>query len=677
MTHSSFGALGLLMLALAGPVDAQDKRPVQTEDMFDMRSVGAPVVSPDGVWIAYTVSRTSLEDERSYTRIYMSPAEGGEAIGLTVEGKSAVSPGWSPDGRYFTFTASRDEGENQVWALDRRGGEGFPLTDVEQGMSGYRWSPDGTRLLLTIRDAEEKDEDKKENAPREPWVIDRLQFKRDNMGYLTGNRRTHLYVFELGSRELRQLTTGDWDESLGVWSPDGTRIAFASNRTDEPDANENSDIWIVPSDLEEPTASPRRVTTNEGSDRSPAWSADGRSLAYTTGIRPDLIWYATTHLAVISIDGGEPYLLTTDLDRNVSQPRFSDDGDWIWFRLEDSGENHVARIRPNGEDLERPISGPLSAGAFDWAGGTFAVSVSYLDYPGEIYRMTGAERGSGDLSRVTGHNDDFLSKVLVAETRNIQFHSADGTEVEGFVTFPPDFVEGQRYPTLLRIHGGPVSQFNHGFQFESQLFAANGYVVVRTNPRGSSGYGQDFSAALWADWGNPDFQDVMAGVDYAIEQGWSDPDRLGVGGWSYGGILTNYVITQTNRFQGAITGASEVLYIANYGHDHYQRQWEAELGLPWEGDNRENWERISPFNRVEHIETPTLIMGGEQDWNVPILNSEQLYQALRRRGIETQLVVYPDQGHGIRVPTYQVDRYERYLDWYNDHVRGVSRPISE
>jgi dipeptidyl aminopeptidase/acylaminoacyl peptidase len=484
-------------------------------------------------------------------------------------------------------------------------------------------------------------------------------------------------VFELGSRELHQLTTGDWDESLGVWSPDGTLIAFSSNRTDEPDGNENSDIWIVASDLEEPTANPRRVTTNEGSDRSPAWSPDGSSLAYTSGIRPDLIWYATTHLAIISVDGGEPDLLTTDIDRNVSQPRFSDDGDWIWFRLEDSAENHLARIRPSGEDLERPISGPISAGAFDWAGETFAVSVSYLDHPGEIYRVTGAERGSGDLSRVTGHNDDFLSKVLISETRNIQFHSADGTEVEGFVTFPPDFVEGRRYPTLLRIHGGPVSQYNHGFQFESQLFAANGYVVVRTNPRGSSGYGQDFSAALWADWGNPDFQDVMAGVDYAIEQGWSDPDRLGVGGWSYGGILTNYVITQTNRFQGAITGASEVLYIANYGHDHYQRQWEAELGLPWEGDNRENWERISPFNRVEHIETPTLIMGGEQDWNVPILNSEQLYQALRRRGIETQLVVYPDQGHGIRVPTYQVDRYERYLSWYNDHVRGANRPISE
>ena len=456
MRHSSFGVLGFLVLALAGPVNAQDKRPIQTEDMFDMRSVGAPVVSPDGAWIAYTVGRTSLEDERSYTRIYMSPVEGGDAVGLTVEGKSAGSPGWSPDGRYFTFTASRDEGENQVWALDRRGGEGFALTDIEQGISGYRWSPDGTRLLLTIRDAEEKDEDKKENAPPDPWVIDRLQFKRDNVGYLTGDRRTHLYVFELESGELRQLTTGDRDESLGVWSPDGTLIAFASNRTDEPDGNENSDIWIVGSDLEEPTDNPRRVTTNEGSDRSPAWSPDGRWLAYTSGIRPDLIWYATTHLAIISVDGGEPHLLTTDLDRNVSQPRFSDDGDWIWFRLEDSAENHLARIRPSGEDLERPISGPISAGAFDWAGGTFAVSASYLDHPGEIYRVTGAERGLGDLSRVTGHNDDFLSKVLISETRNIQFHSADGTEVEGFVTFPPDFVEGQRYPT--RCYESTVDQ---------------------------------------------------------------------------------------------------------------------------------------------------------------------------------------------------------------------------
>jgi dipeptidyl aminopeptidase/acylaminoacyl peptidase len=189
-----------------------------------------------------------------------------------------------------------------------------------------------------------------------------------------------------------------------------------------------------------------------------------------------------------------------------------------------------------------------------------------------------------------------------------------------------------------------------------------------TNPRGSSGYGQDFSRVIWADWGNKDYEDVIAGVDYAVEQGYADPDRLGVGGWSYGGILTNHVITKTDRFKAAITGASEVLYVANYGHDHYQLQWEKELGLPWE--SREAWERISPFNKVENIVTPTLVMGGEDDWNVPIQNSEQLYQALKRLGRETQLVVYPGQSHGLRVPSYQKDRLERYLAWYDKYVKG-------
>ncbi len=656
---------------------AQERRNITVDDLFELENVGAPVVDPTGEWVAYTVSRTSLEDESSHTRIHMAPVAGGDPVPLTRDNQSAGSPAWSPDGRYLTFTAARDGNATQVWALDRRGGEAFPLTDVEQGVGGYRWSPDGTRLLLAIRDPEEEDEDAKPNAPRDPWVIDRIQFKRDGAGYLTGSRMTHLYVYKIDARELRQLTTGRWNESLGVWSPDGTRIAFVSNRTEEPDLNANTDIWVVPADLEEPTDAPTRITTNPGSDGSPAWSPDGRWIAHTTGIRPGLIWYATTHLAVVSADGGEPRLLTTELDRNVRAPRFSPDGEWIWFGLEDSSENHIARIRPDGSGLERPVSGPLSVSGFDWNGGAFAARVNQLDRPGEIFAVEDHEDGEAELRRITGHNDDFLATRNIAETRNFQFPSENGIEIEGFVTFPPDYEEGRRYPTILRIHGGPVSQYNHSFQFESQLFAAHGYVVVRTNPRGSSGYGQDFSAALWADWGNPDFKDVMAGIDHAIEQGWTDPDRLGVGGWSYGGILTNYVITQTDRFEGAITGASEVLYIANYGHDHYQRQWEAELGLPWEGDNRENWERISPFNKVGEVVTPTLVMGGEDDWNVPILNSEQLYQALRRRGVPTQLVVYPGQSHGIRVPSYQKDRYERYLSWYDRWVMNANRPVSQ
>ena len=460
----------------------------------------------------------------------MAPVAGGDPVPLTRDKQSAGSPAWSPDGRYLTFTAARDGDATQVWALDRRGGEAFPLTDVEQGVSGYRWSPDGTRLLLTIRDAEEEDEDAKPNAPQDPWVIDRIQFKRDGAGYLTGSRMTHLYVYKIDARELRQLTTGRWNESLGVWSPDGTRVAFVSNRTEDPDLNANNDIWVVSADLEEPTESPRQLTTNPGSDGSPQWSPDGRWIAYTTGIRPDLIWYATTHLAVVSADGGDPRLLTTELDRNVRSPRFSPDGEWIWFGLEDSSENHIARIRPDGSELERPVSGGLSASGFDWNGDTFAARVNYLDRPGEIYAVEDHADGEAALRRITGHNDDFLAAFNIAETRNIQFPSEGGIEVEGFVTLPPDHEDGRAYPTILRIHGGPVSQYSHSFQFESQLFAAHGYVVVRTNPRGSSGLRTGLLGGAVGGLGQPRLQGRDGGHRLRHRTGLDRPRPPGRGG---------------------------------------------------------------------------------------------------------------------------------------------------
>jgi Tol biopolymer transport system component len=335
------------LLVTPSPLLGQEPRHLTVDDLFQVQRVGSPKVSPDGGWIAYTVSTTSLEKESSTTRVWMVPTADGDPLPMTVEGKSAGSPQWSPDGRYLTFTASRDGGKSQVWALDRRGGEAFALTDVKQGVSGYVWSPDGTRLLLTIRDAEEEDPEKKENAPQDPWVVDRLQFKRDGVGYLTGDRHTHLYVFDLATKGLRQLTTGRWDEGQPAWSPDGTRIAFVSNRTEDPDTNSDSNIWIVDADLSEPTDSPRRVTTNPGSDSSPAWSPDGAWIAHVTTTDLAAMWYATSHLAVIPAEGGDVRVLTASIDRNPSSPRFSDDGEWIWFGLEDSAENHIARIRPD------------------------------------------------------------------------------------------------------------------------------------------------------------------------------------------------------------------------------------------------------------------------------------------------------------------------------------------
>jgi Tol biopolymer transport system component len=359
---------------------AQERRPLEVDDLFKVKRVGSPQVSPDGAWIAHTVSTTSLEDEKSYTRIWMTPSEGGDPVPLTADKKPAASPDWSPDGRFFSFLAARDSGKTQVWVMDRRGGEAFPLTEVEQGVGSYVWSPDGSRLLLSIRDPEEKDDeekegDERESAPRDPWVIDRLQFKRDGTGYLTGNRHTHLFVFDVETKEFRQLTKGRWDEGQATWSPDGTKVAFVSNRTEEPDANSNSDIWIVDADLAEPTDAPRQLTTNPGSDASPAWSPDGRSIAYVTTTDIDAIWYATGHLAVIEADGGDARVLTAELDRNPSSPRYSDDGQWIWFGLEDSaaslgpwirlGRGHV---RSGREHAGHAVGDPRSRERGRWRG---------------------------------------------------------------------------------------------------------------------------------------------------------------------------------------------------------------------------------------------------------------------------------------------------------------------
>jgi dipeptidyl aminopeptidase/acylaminoacyl peptidase len=543
------------------------------------------------------------------------------------------------------------------------------VTDTPQAVAAFEWSPDSTRLLLLLRDptaaeraAHEQGDDYEEDTPP-PWVIDRQQFKLDNEGYLD-RRRRHVYVLDLDSGALTQLTHGDYDAEEPAWSPDGTRIAFTSNRSADPDGNYNTDIWVVSADSRAAPQDPARVTTGEGPDTSPAWSPDGRLIAHTSVTDPAAMLYATAHLAVSSATGGETRVLTEALDRMVFQPRFAADGRQVWFLLEDSGEQNLARIRPGGGKIERVVAGRDVVYDYHVGGrGQVAALVSRPQLPPEVFLLDGSK-----LAQRSFVNRDVLEAVTLGDVVDVAFTSADGTPIEGFVIKPAGFVEGRRYPAILDIHGGPQSQYDFSFSFEAQLYAANGYLVIHPNPRGSTGYGQSFCRAIWQDWGGPDFEDVMAAVDDAVARGWADPDRLAVMGWSYGGILTNHVITKTDRFKAAITGASEVLYVVNYGHDQYQRWWEQELGLPWQPEARAIYERMSPFNRVEAIVTPTLVMGGEADWNVPIINSEQLYLALRRLGVETELVVYPDEYHGIETPTHIKDLYQRHLDWFGKHL---------
>ena len=655
-------------------------RNITIDDYFQIRDVAQPELSPDGQWVAYSVRTRMLKEDKNEQRLWMVSTKGGDAIPLTAEGVSSSHPRWSSDGKYLVFLSARNGGKNQVWLLDRRGGEAQKLTDAAQGVNDFEWSPDSTRLVLILQDpkpedleaAKEKDKDKpaapaKPKTPP-PFVIDRLQFKEDTVGYLD-RRRTHLYVFDIASKKTTQITSGDFDDTEPAWSPDGKSLAFTSNRsTPDPDRSYNTDIWVVTADNSDKGARLTQITTNPGPDRSPAWSPDGKWIAYVTETDLKAMIYATHHLAIAPSAGGEAKVLTLAFDRSVRLPRFSADSRSIYFIADDDGTENLCRISVAGGEVMRAIGGRLSVSSYSLGkDGAIAAQVGMLDRPDEIYLSN-----EKDLARLTKTNDALFAQLRLSQPDYVHFKSKDGTSVAGYLYKPVDYATGKKVPALLNPHGGPVGQYSASFYYLAQLYAANGYAVLLPNPRSSSGYGQKFCEAIFADWGNKDFQDDMAIVDYAVAQGIADPDKLGVGGWSYGGMSTDFIIAQTTRFKAAVSGASIALITSGYGHDQYLKDYDFELGSPWE--NKAGWEKVSPFYRVKNITTPTLFMGGDVDWNVPIIGSEQMYQALKSLGHTTELVVYPGEFHGFTVPSHLKDRLERYLAWYAHYVKGDSTP---
>ncbi len=665
-------------------------RAITVDDAFEIHEVRDPQIGDDGKWVAYTVSTASLKEDKTETRIWMAPAGGGDAIAMTAEDVSSSHPRWSPDGKYLAFLSKRNEGKTQVWLLNRMGGEAQKLTDAIQDVDDFSWSPDGKRLVLVLRDpspeeldeakTKEKEKDKPGNNAKDakpkksktppPFVIDRYRFKSDMVGYLD-RRRTHLYVLDVATKAVVQITSGDFDDEEPAWSPDGTLLAFRSNRSvPDPDRTYDTNIWVVAADNTDKGAHLTQVTTNPGSDASPAWSPDSKWITYITQLDPKLFQYGTHHVAVSPASGGQAKVLTLAFDRMSRSPHFSPDGQFIYFIADDDGTQNLCRIPAAGGEITRPISGHVVVSSYTIAKtGDLAAQITGTDRPAEIFTIP----ASGvSMTRITHVNDAFVMKIKVVTPEYVKFKSKDGTLVAGYLYKPLDYVAGKKYPTLLHPHGGPVGAYYGEFNHFSQLFAANGYVVLEPNPRGSSGYGQDFCKAIYADWGNKDNQDDIAMVDYAIAQGLADPDKLGVGGWSYGGISTDFIIAQTKRFKAAISGAGSAFFAALYGHDQYILDYDVELGRPWE--NRAVWDRISPFYKVANITTPTLFMGGDVDCNVPIVGGEQMYEAMKSLGRETELVVYPGEFHGFKTPSHIKDRLERNLSWYAHYVKNDGSP---
>jgi len=664
-------------LFLAAPAPARPaKRPIGLDDLAKIKTVGDPQVSPDGKWVAYTAGTVDAEKDKRDTDVWMVSWDGMEQIQLTSTTDSSEStPRWSPDNKYLAFLTTRgDETQKkqgaQVWLLNRMGGEARELTNIRGGVSDFAWSPDAKRLVLVVKDPnpndepEKKDGWKRKTAP--PIVIDRYHFKQDREGYLQP-LHSHLSLFDVATREAETLTEGQFDEQAPAWSPDGRFIAFVSNRTADPDRNDDTNVYVVEA---KHGAEPRQLTTYAGSDGGrPSWSPDGKWIAYLQGDETKYNAYSMNKLAIVpALEDGPPRVLTAALDRPVSGSIiWSSDSRNLFFTVADDRIAYVGKIAAAGGSVEKLTAGSRVVSNISRRDDTsFALLSTTPSEPDEAYAFE-----NGALRRLTHQNDALFSDLQLATTEDFTSRSKDGTEVHGIVVKPASYVAGQKYPMILYIHGGPNGQDAQGFSFDRQLFAANGYVVSSVNYRGSSGRGSAYQKAIYADWGNKEVIDLLGAVDHMIAAGVADPNRLGIGGWSYGGILTDYTIATDSRFKAAISGAGSALQTSMYGLDQYTRQYDSEIGPPWKA--QDTWIKISyPFFQADRIKTPTLFLGGEKDFNVPVAGGEQMYQALRSLGVDTQLVIYPGQFHTLTTPSYQRDRLERYVAWYAKYLKSSS-----
>ena len=678
MRRSSLFVLALsLFLPQAVLAESPPRRSIAIEDIYRMQDVSEVQTSPDGKWIAYTVTAASREDDEFVSSIWMVDWEGTQNVRLTHGKDSATSPQWSPDGRYLAFlSAPGDEGKTQIWLLDRRGGEAFALTDVQGELSGFRWAPDSRRMVLVMTPGAAATAKAPSEDLSTPWfkeappiVINRPDFKFDEVGYRDANDYTRLYLLDVPGGKIEPLAHSDAaDMASPAWSPDGKTIAYASNHGDDPEATGMTDILLIDAAA---GASPRKLVSTYTPDEARlSWSPDGKQLAYLNGSPPRFYAYGQDRLAVISVDGGKPRQLAESLDRNVIAPEFTADGTAITFLYENDRRAYVAEVSLREGEVKTLTEGQFVPIAYSSAGGHAAVIAANDQVPPEVFALE-----KGRLRKLSAQNDALLAGIQLGAVEDMDFKSKDGTAINGLMVKPPDYDAANKYPTIVWIHGGPKMQDDHALRFdlyplqmERQMLAAQGYVVLAINYRGSTGQGVDYQRAIFADWGNKEVDDLLAGVDYAVASGVADPERLGIGGWSYGGILTDYTIASDTRFKAAMSGAGMAHFAAAYGSDQFAMQYNQELGPPWE--NTQAWMDISyPFFHADRIRTPTLFIGGESDFNVPIIGSEQMYEALITLGVPTELVIYPDQFHYFTRPSYVHDRMLRYYAWFNKYLK--------
>ena len=669
------------LLVSVAPLAAEARRALMPEDWYRFQAASDLQIAPDGAAVAYLVTSYDKSSDESRAALWAADWAGGHNEQLT-HGESVSVPRFSHDGRYLSFLSARPSGaDKQLWLLDRHGGEPRQITHVNGEITSYAWSPDGTHIVLVMHGVEnapepeskagksaETSEPRKAGKAAKPLVLDALQFKQDEEGYLTAESRSHLYLLDVRSGTFEPLGfDAQRADSLPAFSPDGREIAYVSRRVEgEPVEVGIDEIYLLATS---PGAKPRRLLkTWTPNHQHLQWSPDGRQIAFLIGDEPKFNAYILDDLAVVEVASGHVRDLTNKLDRAVVSPVFTSDGRAIQFAIEDDGFQYPAQVVLATGTITHLVDSTVVSELASAAGHT-AVLATSNESAVEVYALE-----AGKLRPLSAHNRALLDEIALGTVEDIAFTSHDGTAIHGQIVKPSDFVQGHRYPTILWIHGGPNGQDQHelalegyGPPLERQLFATHGYVVLAVNYRGSTGRGAAFARSILADWGHKEVEDLLAGVDYAVAKGIADPGRLAVGGWSYGGLLTDYVMASDTRFRAAISGAGSGNQLTTYGTDEYIVEYNAEIGAPWR--NPALWIQLSyPFFHAERIRTPTLFLGGDKDFNVPIAGGEQMYQALRTLGIPTELVVYPGEYHVLTRPSFLVDRSARYLAWMEKYL---------
>jgi dipeptidyl aminopeptidase/acylaminoacyl peptidase len=675
-------------------------RGITAEDLYRWKWVSEPQISPDGRRIAYALKTVDQEAGEYRSAIWVVPTDGkiGDARRFTFGPKSDHTPRWSPDGKWLAFVSDREgaggkdskedkeqgRGKPQIWLIPADGGEARQLTFMKHGAGDPVWSPDGRLLAFTAQTGGEDEPEEKEGkkTPR-ARKIDRLASRLDGTGWIY-ERRTHIFLIAPDGGEPRQLTDGDWDDGDVAWSPDGQMIAFASDRSEDRWEWPAGDIWVMPVEGGEPRCLTDDDTIAAG---APGWSPDGKTIAFLGHLQKKAGGHMDVYTVPAHRDAGAPTQyrsLTDDFIGNCQDaigddmgeghgrpaPAWSPDGSTLYFMAEVRGSSHVFAIPSAGGAPRQITQGEqhLLDFTMDTARQRMGLAIAAYDHPGDIFTQTVDEPAPHRLTEV---NAEFLSEIYIAKPERLEFKGANGWSVEGWILKPEGFDPSKKYPMILEIHGGPNTAYGYTFHQEFQMLCGKGYVVLYTNPRGSTGYGREFSVAVRGRWGQEDYEDIMSGVEALVKQGYIDETRMGVTGGSYGGFMTNWIVSHTDRFKAAVTQRSVTNLVTMFGasdigwhfcDDHFET-------TPW--DDPERYAFHSPITYVKNIKTPLLILHSEQDLRCPIEQAEQLWTALKYLKREVELVRFEGQSHGLSRfghPKLRVERLNLIAGWFEKHM---------